>query len=297
MKKRARLINALIIILVLSGIGVLCYPTVCDMYYKRQASREISQYNRVMDAGKLDYSELWAAAEEYNSKLAEEGNFSVSVTEEQAEYISGFLNPLGTGMMGYISIPSIDVSLPVYQGTEESVLQSGAGYWIGTSLPTGGSSTHCVITAHSGLVKAKLFTDLDKLKEGDTFTLSILDRVLTYEVDSILVTEPDDFAPMEIVEGEDLVTLYACYPYGVNTHRILVRGHRILTADGNISSDGYAAEDGGYGLVKIVIIVCVCYTAVLLIAFALYEKFRYKGKYEKTRKMRREERCKKRLKK
>lgn len=130
-------------------------------------------------------------------------------------------------MMGSIEIPKIDVNLPIYQGTEEQQLQSGCGWWPGTSLPTGGSGTHCVITAHTGLTKAKLFTDLDRLETGDRFTLHILDRDMNYEVDQILVTEPEELAPLRIVPGEDLVSLYTCTPYGVNSHRLLVRGHRV----------------------------------------------------------------------
>ena len=119
------------------------------------------------------------------------------------------------------------MNLPIYQGTEEQQLQSGCGWWPGTSLPTGGSGTHCVITAHTGLTKAKLFTDLDRLETGDRFTLHILDRDMNYEVDQILVTEPEELAPLRIVPGEDLVSLYTCTPYGVNSHRLLVRGHRV----------------------------------------------------------------------
>ena len=141
--------------------------------------------------------------------------------------MEGLLNPLGNGMMGYVNIPKIDVALPVYQGTDEKELQSGAGWWIGSSLPTGGESTHCIITAHTGLSKAKLFTDIDQLEVGDRFSLTILDRTLVYEVDQILVTEPTDFEPLYIVEGKDYATLYTCTPYGVNTHRLLVRGVRV----------------------------------------------------------------------
>ena len=145
--------------------------------------------------------------------------------------LSGLLNPLGTGMMGHIDIDKISVHLPVYQGTEEAALQAGAGWWIGTSMPTGGEGTHCVLTAHTGLVRAKMFTDLDQMEEGDTFSLTVLDRVLTYEVDQILITEPEEIEPLLIVDGEDYCTLYTCYPYGVNTERLLVRGHRIPTPE------------------------------------------------------------------
>ena len=167
--------------------------------------------------------------------------------EEQAE-VEQLLNPLGTGMMGYLDIPKIDVHLPIYQGIEEQELQSGAGWWIGTSLPTGGESTHCVITAHNGLVRAKMFTELDQLEEGDTFSLSILDRVLTYEVDQVLVAMPTDIEALSIVEGQDYVTLYTCTPTGVNTHRLLVRGHRIPTPEAEeeaASSPETSSHSGG----------------------------------------------------
>lgn len=132
-----------------------------------------------------------------------------------------------TGMMGYVDIPKLGVHIPIYHGTEERALQSGAGFWYGTSLPVGGENTHCVLAAHNGLVKAKLFTDLDKLEVGDRFTLDVLNETFTYEVDQILVTLPEETEELYIQNGKDLVTLYTCTPYGVNTHRLLVRGHRV----------------------------------------------------------------------
>lgn len=133
----------------------------------------------------------------------------------------------GSGVMGYVEIPGIDVSLPIYHGTSEEVLQVAVGHIEGSSLPVGGESTHCVISGHRGLPSARLFTDLDQLAEGDIFTLRVLDETLTYEVDQIHVVEPDDITLLEIVEGEDLCTLVTCTPYGVNSHRLLVRGHRV----------------------------------------------------------------------
>lgn len=213
------------VLLLLAGGGLLLYPTLSDFYYNWQARNEIHAYYEYLD---VDCDALFAQAEEYNQTLLlKENQFELS-DEEQA-YISTLLNPMGNGMMGYIEIPKIDVRLPIYQGTDENALQMGAGWWPATSLPTGGASTHCVLTAHTGLVKAKMFTDIDQLVEGDTFTLSILDRTLTYEVDQILVVEPTDWDDLEVVEGQDYVTLYTCTPYGVNTHRLLVRGHRIET--------------------------------------------------------------------
>lgn len=236
MKKKPRITTILIILLFLVGLGVLFYPTASDLYYRWQAKQEIEAYNeaagQIAEASGKDYSELWAAAEAYNRQLAQQGNAALDVSEEEEAEIFQLLNPLGNGMMGSIEIPAIQVNIPIYQGIGEKALQSGAGFWLGTSLPTGGPSTHCVITAHNGLVKAKMFTDLDKLQIGDQFTLHILDRNLTYEVDQILVTEPEDTSALQIVEGKDYVTLYTCTPYGVNTHRLLVRGVRV-EGDGN----------------------------------------------------------------
>lgn len=224
MKKKALTIAAVLLLLV--GLGVVFYPTLTDLYNRWQAEQDIAQYNTVAEAEQADYSAEWAAADAYNETVAENGIFSSAV---YALDPSQLLNPLGTGMMGYLDIPKIDVHLPIYQGTEERELQSGCGWWIGTSLPTGGEGTHCVLTGHTGLTKAKMFTDIDQLEPGDTFTLSVLDRVLTYEVDQILTVLPDDIEPLQVEPGKDYVTLYTCTPYGINTHRLLVRGHRIPT--------------------------------------------------------------------
>lgn len=239
MKKKPRITTILIILLFLVGLGVLFYPTASDLYYRWQAKQEIEAYNeaagQIAETSGKDYSELWEAAEAYNRQLAQRGNAMMDVSEEEEAEIFNLLNPLGTGMMGSIEIPAIQVNIPIFQGTGEKALQSGAGFWLGTSLPTGGPSTHCVLTAHNGLVKAKMFTDLDKLQMGDQFTLHILDRDLTYQVDQILVTEPEDTSALQIVEGKDYATLYTCTPYGINTHRLLVRGVRV---EGDGSSNG-----------------------------------------------------------
>ncbi len=266
-KKRPKIVTILAILLLLVGLGIMLYPTFSDLYYRWTAQQQISQYNHVAEATQEDYSELWAAAEEYNRQLAQRGS-SITVTEEEKAQIEQLLNPLGNGMMGYIDIPKISVHLPIYQDTEESALQAGAGFWLGTSLPTGGPSTHCVLTAHNGLVRAKMFTDLDQLEIGDTFSLSILDRVLTYEVDQILVTEPEDISPLQIVEGEDYVTLYTCTPYGVNTHRLLVRGHRIPTPEDEETVDPVQAVTGGMDLRDKILTVLFLVAALLLLILA-----------------------------
>lgn len=266
-KKRPKIVTILAILLLLVGLGIMLYPTFSDLYYRWTAQQQISQYNHVAEATQADYSELWAAAEEYNRQLAQRGS-SITVSEEEQALIEQLLNPLGNGMMGYIDIPKISVHLPIYQDTEESALQAGAGFWLGTSLPTGGPSTHCVLTAHNGLVRAKMFTDLDQLEIGDTFSLSILDRVLTYEVDQILVTEPEDISPLQIVEGEDYVTLYTCTPYGVNTHRLLVRGHRIPNPEEEETVDPVQAVTGGMDLRDKILTALFLVAALLLLILA-----------------------------
>lgn len=260
MKKKKGISTALVVILVLAGLGLILYPTVSDMYATWQYNKEIEAYNATRAQETAARNEkLWADAEEYNRDLLDKSE-QFSVSSDELERVEGLLNPLGNGMMGYVNIPKIDVALPIYQGTDEKELQSGAGWWIGSSLPTGGESTHCIITAHTGLSKAKLFTDLDQLELGDRFTLTILDRTLEYEADQILVVVPTDYEPLYIVEGEDYVTLYTCTPYGVNTHRLLVRGARVDAVQET------AAEAGGTnwlliggGIILLAIIACVVY--------------------------------------
>ena len=230
MKRKPRISTIIFILLMAIGLGVMFYPTACDWHTRWQLSKEIGQYNEKTEGEAEDYSALWEAAEEYNRFLLEKES-QFWVTDEEKERVAALLNPLGNGMMGRIEIPKININLPIYQGTDEQELQSGAGYWIGSSLPTGSESAHCVITAHTGLVKAKLFTDIDQLEEGDLFFLHILDRDIAYEVDQILITEPDEMEELYVVQGQDYVTLYTCYPYGVNTQRLLVRGKRTQPDD------------------------------------------------------------------
>ena len=214
----------LLAVVFLLGLGIFLYPQICDWYYQYRFNQAIAAYDRFQD---IDCESMIQAAREYNARLAEKKE-QFRVPKEEQEELDHLLDPWGTGMMGYVDIPKIDVHIPIYHGTEEKALQSGAGFWYGTSLPVGGESTHCVLAAHNGLVKAKLFTDLDKLEIGDRFTLSILKDTLTYEVDQILVTLPEETEELYIQDGKDLVTLYTCTPYGVNTHRLLVRGHRVI---------------------------------------------------------------------
>jgi sortase A len=173
-----------------------------------------------------DYSHLWDSAKVYNEDLWTRNN-PYLLTEEQRERYTQLLNPAGDGIMGYVEIPDIDILLPIYHGTDELVLQVAIGHLDWTSLPTGGPGTHSVISGHRGLPSARLFTDLDKIVVGDLFMLHVLDETLTYEVDQIRIVKPDETDELLLQEGKDLCTLVTCTPYGVNSHRLLVRGHRV----------------------------------------------------------------------
>lgn len=228
MKRKANHITTIVLVLILLvGLSLLLYPSVSDYWNSFHSSRAISAYTEdVANLDEVQYEEMWSAARAYNRALAERStNFALS--DAQKEEYEKLLDISGVGIMGYLEIPELNMSLPIYHGTEESVLQIAAGHLEWSSLPVGGESSHCVISGHRGLPSAKLFTDLDKLQEGDVFVLRVLDEVLTYEVDQICVVEPSQVSDLEIVEGSDLCTLVTCTPYGINTHRLLVRGHRI----------------------------------------------------------------------
>ena len=229
-KKGNHLITILLVLIFLLGLSLLLYPAVSDYWNSKHQTRAIAVYSEEVSGLDEDqYQALWEAAAAYNASLLERNN-AYLLTEEQKAAYEQLLNVSGLGIMGYIEIPSIDCSLPIYHGTEESVLQIAIGHLEWTSLPVGGESTHCVLSGHRGLPSAKLFTNLDQLREGDTFTLRALDEVLCYEVDQIRVVEPQDTDALLPEPGQDLCTLVTCTPYGINTHRLLVRGHRIENA-------------------------------------------------------------------
>ena len=226
-KKKGNFTTLLLILVLLAGLSLLLYPSVSDYWNSFHQTRAIATYaEEVANLNQDQYDEIWAAAESYNVSLTNRVN-AYLLSDAQKEEYQQLLNVSGLGVMGYIEIPSIDCSLPIYHGTEESVLQIAVGHLEWSSLPVGGESTHCVLSGHRGLPSAKLFTNLDKLREGDIFLLRILDEVLTYEVDQILIVEPQEVGALQIVEGQDYCTLVTCTPYGINTHRLLVRGHRI----------------------------------------------------------------------
>ena len=221
-------LSTIILILVfLTGLSLLLYPTLSDYWNSFHQSRAIATYASEVAALDDDaYDEMWAAAQAYNQQLAKRENPLVQSEEDLAEYET-LLNLDGTGIMGYIEIPELKVSLPIYHSVDEGVLQIAVGHIPGTSLPTGGKGTHSVLSGHRGLPSAKLFTNLDQMRENDIFMLRILDETLTYEVDQILIVEPHEVAALSIDPDEDYCTLVTCTPYGINTHRLLVRGHRV----------------------------------------------------------------------
>ena len=222
--------NIILILIFLVGLSVMLYPTVSDYVNQKNQSRAVASYSEeVENLSDVDYQAYFDAADDYNRRLAETPDAFY-----RPEEVSGYTDTLdvsGTGIMGYITISKIGVELPVYHGTSDGVLQVAAGHLEGSSLPVGGAGTHAVISAHRGLPSAKLFTNLDQLEVGDTFTITVLDRVLTYEVDQISIVLPTETDNLKVVDGKDYVTLMTCTPYGINSHRLLVRGRRIETPD------------------------------------------------------------------
>ena len=229
--KKSVVSTVILILVFFLGLSLVLYPSVSDYWNSLHQSRAIATYAEEvsgLDTGR--YEQLWAEAVDYNRTLRDRENAFLLSETQKAAY-DGLLNVGGNGVMGYIEIPTIGVSLPIYHGTDEGVLQIAVGHIEWTSLPVGGESSHCVISGHRGLPSAKLFTNLDKLVVGDTFLFRVLDETLTYEVDQILIVEPQEVSALTIREGEDLCTLVTCTPYGINTHRLLVRGHRVENAE------------------------------------------------------------------
>lgn len=232
MKKKSNVTTYLLILVLLAGLSLLLYPSFSDYWNSFHQSRAIAGYTEEVASMDNDvYEDFRSQAQQYNEKLflRQKTENAFLIPEEQLAEYEQLLDVTGLGIMGYIEIPSIDVSLPIYHGTSDTVLQIAVGHLDWTSLPVGGESTHCVLSGHRGLPSAKLFTNLDKLAVGDTFLMQVLDEVLTYEVDQILIVEPDETQALMIEEGKDYCTLVTCTPYGVNSHRLLVRGHRIET--------------------------------------------------------------------
>ncbi len=227
MKKH--LSTILLVLVFFVGLSVVLYPTVSDWWNQRHATRAIASYDETtQNMSQADTDAYFAAADAYNAQLA-----ATPGAFYDPQLVPGYettLDVSGTGIMGYITIDKINVQLPIYHGTSDGVLQVAVGHLEGTSLPVGGASTHCVLSAHRGLPSALLFSNLDQLEVGDTFTVTVLDCLLTYEVDQISIVLPEEVDNLQIVDGQDYMTLMTCTPYGVNSHRLLVRGRRVENA-------------------------------------------------------------------
>lgn len=242
MKKKKNFVwNIFFALVFLAGAGVFLYPTVSDMWNQYRNARLVSRYDEaVTELSDNEYEKLWNEAKEYNAEHPV--NSIADAFWDKDDYVltqpyDQVLDPNGEGLMGSIEIPKINAKLAIYHGLSKTVLEKGVGHVEGTSLPVGGKSTHAVLAAHRGLPSAKLFTDLDQMKKGDIFILHILGKNLAYKVDQIRTVLPEETGELDIVEGEDHVTLVTCTPYGVNTHRLLVRGIRTKYAEGEIRND------------------------------------------------------------
>ena len=223
---RKHLSTIILVTILILGVMILLYPTVSDYWNSFHQSRAIASYlEEIENIDPVDYEREWARAEQYNRELRGKPNRFSLREEEYAEYDT-LLNLTGSGIMGYIEIPKINCSLPIYHGTDEAVLQNAVGHIEGSSLPTGGEGTHTVLSGHRGLPSARLFTDLDQIEPDDLFVIRVLDRVMTYIVDQVLIVLPEEMDALSIDPDQDYCTLVTCTPYGINSHRLLVRGRR-----------------------------------------------------------------------
>ena len=274
--KKGKLSTILLVAILVIGLGLMLYPTVSNLYNKKHQTRAIKNYSEeIATMDQRDFDAIWQEVEEYNRSLLSNTTPSV-VTDEQAAKYKELLDVGGTGIMGYIEIPSIDVSLPIYHGTSEGVLQIAAGHLDWTSLPARGESVHCVLSGHRGLPSSKLFTDLPKLVEGDEFTLTVLDKVLTYEIDQILIVMPEDTDNLTITPNKEYCTLVTCTPYGINSHRILVRGR--LVSDEELAAALHITADAVQIDAPIVAPILAIPLLIILIAVLLIPNRRKKKK-------------------
>ena len=266
-------VNIILCLVILIGIGLLSYPTVSDWWNSFHQTRAVASYAAAVSQMKTeDYDRLFAEADDYNRKLAGTG-MKWSMTDEEIQEYNNVLDISDNGIMGYIDIPRIRQTLPIYHGTDDAVLQVAIGHLAGTSLPVGGDSTHCVVSGHRGLPSARLFTDLDRLTVGDIWTMTVLNRTVTYEVDQIRIVEPEDLSELQIVQGSDYCTLLTCTPYGINTHRLLVRGHRIpnLDGDANVTVDAMQVDQTLVAMVVAVIILLILVIILLIVSSKWYK--------------------------
>ncbi len=272
---KEKVIIFLFILMIVVGLGIILFPLISNQVNEIHYQEVIGTYDdTVTQKTEIENNQMLIKAREYNSSLSSTkivDVFQNPVQTNSSEYLS-ILNVDDNGMMGYISIPKIDVRIPIYHGTSSDILQKGVGHLEGSSLPVGGESTHTILSAHRGLPSSRLFTDLDQLKEGDIFYIYVLDEVLAYQVDQVLVTEPSETEALKIVDGKDYITLVTCTPYAVNTHRLLVRGERI---EYNKQVEEQTVEDRSLSTADIILYVSLV-IAILLIVITIIAIVRYK---------------------
>ena len=241
---RKNLITIILFGMIVVGLGLIAYPSVADWWNSFHQTRAVAAYaSKIADMSHEEYDKILNEAAEYNKQIAETG-VRWQMSDEEIQEYNSILDITGTGIMAYIDIPKIHVQLPIYHGTDDAILQIAVGHITGSSLPVGGETSHCIVSGHRGLPSAKLFSDLDELVVGDLWTVNVLDQTLTYEVDQIRVVLPTDLKYLEMEDGKDYCTLVTCTPYGVNTHRLLVRGHRVPNVQGNarVTADALQIE-------------------------------------------------------
>lgn len=266
------LTNSLIFILII-GLSLLLYPTVSDYWNSFHQSEAVAGYvQNVQDMSQDKKDKMLADAKAYNQTLEKGTMPDLNLSNAEKSVYNKTLDVTGTGIMAYVEIPKINTTLPIYHGTDDAILQVAVGHIPGTSLPVGGKGTHAVISGHRGLPSAKLFTDIDRLVDGDTFMIQVLDETLTYEVDQILTVLPDDVSALAIDPNQDYVTLVTCTPYGVNSHRLLVRGHRIPN---KIKNARVISEASRVEPLLVAPILAIFIFILLLLVIAVYRKLRY----------------------
>ncbi|MCI8402044.1 MAG: class C sortase [Lachnospiraceae bacterium] len=264
-KKGPSLSTVILVLILMAGLGIMLYPTVSDYWNSFHQTKAIANYDNVIaDMSEEEYAAMLEDARQYNEKL-QKLQYPFTQYEQLADTYYSVLDVAGTGIIGYVTIGCINVELPIYHGTDDSILNVAAGHLEGTSLPVGGEGTHSVISAHRGLPSAKLFTNLDKLVVGDTFTITVLNQLLTYEVDQILIVEPAEVDALQAVSDADYVTLQTCTPYGINTHRLLVRGHRIENPAGTLYIRAEAVKLPVYIVMPAIIIPILFVLLVILL--------------------------------
>lgn len=272
----------LFILMIVVGLGIILYPLISNQLSKMNYQKVIDNYQNTVHQKKNSQNEQFInEARAYNHALTSTNIVDVfqnPKSESSNEYLS-ILNINNNGMMGYISIPKIDVRIPIYHGTSSDILQKGVGHLEGSSFPVGGENTHAILSAHRGLPSSRLFTDLDQLEEGDVFYIYILDQVFAYQVNQVLVTEPSETDALRIVDGKDYVTLVTCTPYAINTHRLLVRGERI---EYNSDTEAQVAVDKSLSTADIILYVSL-FVAIVFIILAIVALIRYKKKKGKNR--------------